>query len=92
MWGASWKAHQAKETDTKTLALLIADLMQSRDAWTRKPQKIKAYLNLFYNKKIRPAIEGADDVQKNEVMAAVAGDGSKLGKLLPRLSTIMQKL
>jgi hypothetical protein len=46
---------------------------------------------LFYNEKIRPAIEGAEDIQKNEVIAAVAGDGPKLGKLPPRLATIMQK-
>ena len=92
MWGMSRKAHQVKETDTRISASLIAELMQPRNTWTQKPQQIEAYLNLFYNEKVQPAIEGAEDIQENEVMAAVAGDGPKSGKLLPRLVTIMQKL
>jgi hypothetical protein len=34
MWGASRKARQAKEMDSKTSALLIAELMQSQDMRT----------------------------------------------------------
>lgn len=90
-WGASKKAHQAKEVDIKSSASLISELMQSRDARTRKPQKIEAYLNLYYEERVRPAIEAAGDVQKDDAIAAVAADGERMGKHSPKLVTIMNK-
>ena len=48
-------------------------------------------MDLFYIEKIRPAVEGAQDVQKAEMLAAAAEDGLKAAKLPSKLSMIMKK-
>lgn len=90
MWGASKKTRQAKDTETKASMSLIAVLLQSKDARARKPQMVEAYLNLYYDEKIRPTIKGAEDVPKNKAMAAVAGDMGKSNKV-PMITAIMNK-
>ncbi|KAG9316140.1 hypothetical protein JVU11DRAFT_3818 [Chiua virens] len=65
--------------------------MQARETRTQKPQKLEAYMDLFYNEKIWPVIECAKDVPKTDALAAVADNRPKSGRLLSRLGNIMQK-
>jgi len=92
MWGAKKRARQAKDADGKASAALIADLIQSKEGWKQKPQKIEAYLNLYYEEKVRPMVDGAHNVGKDKAMAAAASpEGSQASKLPPTLTTIMTK-
>ncbi|KAG9308755.1 hypothetical protein JVU11DRAFT_11543 [Chiua virens] len=65
--------------------------MQARETRTQKPQKLEAYMDLFYNEKIWPVIECAKDIPKTDALAAVADNRPKSGRLLSRLGNIMQK-
>ena len=77
--------------DLKSCSTLISELMRAREARSRKPQMIKVYLNLYYDERVKPIIEGAADVQKDEAIAAASSDEQKASKLSPNLATMMSK-
>ncbi|KAG6379315.1 hypothetical protein JVT61DRAFT_11772 [Boletus reticuloceps] len=66
-------------------------LMKAKELRTRKPQMIEVYLNLYYDEKVKPALEGGADVQKDVAIAAAASDGQKATKLAPNLAAMMSK-
>ncbi|KAF8418380.1 hypothetical protein L210DRAFT_3511088, partial [Boletus edulis BED1] len=90
-WGASKKGRQAKDVDSKSISVFISELMEMKETRTRKPQRIKVYLNLYYDEKIKPLIEGGADVQKNVALAAASDEAAETAKLSPKLATIMGK-
>lgn len=65
--------------DVKSSMALISDIMQPQDTRSRKPQMVEAYLDMFYDEKVKPEI-GAEDVQKDDIIAAAAGELRKKGK------------
>jgi hypothetical protein len=90
LWGVGRLARQTQETDARTSSAFIAELMTNpKDECTRKPQKVEAYINLFYDEKVKPVVKGASDVPQDDVMAA-AGTG-KLPKAELHLVTIMNQ-
>lgn len=90
LWGVGRLARQTQETDTRTSSAFIAELMtNTKDERTRKPQKVEAYINLFYDEKVKPVVKGAGDVPQDDVMAVAAS--GKLPKAEPHLVTIMNQ-
>lgn len=80
-----------KDADSKAIAALISDIMDVKDGRKRKPQKVEAYMSLYYRQKVQPIVDGAQDVSVNDAVAAAASQGSQATKLSPTLTTIMAK-
>ncbi|KAG6373958.1 hypothetical protein JVT61DRAFT_6123 [Boletus reticuloceps] len=89
--GTKKKTRQAKGADGKASGALIADLLQSKKGRKWKPQKIEAYMSLYYEDKVHPAVDGAQTIGKDDTMAAAVSQGSQVSKLAPTLATIMSK-
>lgn len=71
---------------------LIADLIQSKETQKHKPQKIKAYLGLYYEEKVQPTIEGTLEVGNCDAMTAMTLGGTQAEKPPPKLAIIMNKM
>ncbi|KAG6377898.1 hypothetical protein JVT61DRAFT_14687 [Boletus reticuloceps] len=90
-WGASKRVRKAKGVDSKSCVVLISQLMKAKELCTRKPQMIEVYLNLYYDEKVKPALERGADVQKDVAITAAVSDGQKAMKLAPNLAAMMSK-